>query len=137
MFLLWLSCPNVGIGPLASIPPLTKGRASPTNTPVFHPNSFTYWVLCGTMYSFPLVRYSCPFSAGVLHAHLCLKVYSWIICGEMHSMSIYSFAILFLFYNLTFWKYFCFIIREWNFINITPPIVVTITTIIIRVFKTA
>ena len=34
------------------------------------------------MYSFPLVRYSCLLSAGVLHALLCLKVYSRCICGE-------------------------------------------------------
>ena len=26
--------------------------------------------------------HSCPLSAGVLHALLCLKVYSWCICGE-------------------------------------------------------
>ena len=35
----------------------------------------SYQVLCGSIYSFPLVRYSCPLSAGVLHALLCLKVY--------------------------------------------------------------
>ena len=32
-----------------------------------------FWI---SMYSFPLVRYSCLLSAGVLHALLCLKVYS-------------------------------------------------------------
>ena len=42
----------------------------------------SYWVLCASIYSFPLVRHSCPFSAGVLHALLCLKVYSWCIHGE-------------------------------------------------------
>ena len=42
----------------------------------------SYQVLCGSMYSFPLVRYSCPLSAGVLHALLCLKVYSSCIHGE-------------------------------------------------------
>ena len=36
-----------------------------------------YWVLPGSIYSLPLVRYSCLFSAGVLHALLYLKVYSW------------------------------------------------------------
>ena len=40
------------------------------------------WVLCGSIYSFPLVRYSRPLSAGVLHALLCLKEYSWCIPGE-------------------------------------------------------
>ena len=41
-----------------------------------------YWVLRGSVYSFPLVRYSCLLSAGVLHALLCLKVYSWCIHRE-------------------------------------------------------
>ena len=40
------------------------------------------WVLHGSIYSFPLVRYSCLLSAGVLHALLCLKVHSWCIRGE-------------------------------------------------------
>ena len=35
-----------------------------------------------SIYYRPLVRYSCPLSAGILHALLCLKVYSWCICGE-------------------------------------------------------
>ena len=42
----------------------------------------SYRVLCGSMYSFPVVRYCCPLSAGVLKALLCLKVYSWCIRGE-------------------------------------------------------
>ena len=42
----------------------------------------SYWVLHGSVCSFPLVRSSCPLSAGVLHALLCLKVYSWCIRGE-------------------------------------------------------
>ena len=40
------------------------------------------WVLCGSVHSFPLVRYSCLLWAGVLHALLCLKVYLWCIWGE-------------------------------------------------------
>ena len=35
-----------------------------------------------SIYYRPLVRYSCPLSAGILHALLCLKVYSWCIRGE-------------------------------------------------------
>ena len=70
------SCPNVGIRPLLQFPhPL---RAGPVlQTLLFFPlvPSF-YRVVCGSIYSFPLVRYSCPISAGVLHALLCLKVYS-------------------------------------------------------------
>ena len=41
-----------------------------------------YQILPSSIYSFLLVRYSCPLSAGVLHALLCLKVYSWWIHGE-------------------------------------------------------
>ena len=40
------------------------------------------WVLHGSIYSFSLVMYSCPLSAGVLHTLQCLKVYSWCIHGE-------------------------------------------------------
>ena len=36
----------------------------------------SYQVLHGSIYSFPLNRYSCLVSAGVLHALLCLKVYT-------------------------------------------------------------
>ena len=42
----------------------------------------SYRVLCGSIYSFLLVRYSSPLSADVLHALLCLKVYSWCIHRE-------------------------------------------------------
>ena len=42
-------------------------------------------VLCGSVYSFPLVRYSCPLLAGVVHALLCLTVYSWCIHGERYT----------------------------------------------------
>ena len=41
-------------------------------------------VLCRSIYSFPLVRHSPLLSAGVLHALLCLKVYSWCICDERY-----------------------------------------------------
>ena len=34
------NCPDVGIGPPASVPPPAKGRSNPTNTPVFPPSSF-------------------------------------------------------------------------------------------------
>ena len=70
------SCPAVGIGPLLQFShPL---RAGPVLlTLLFFPlvPSF-YRVLGGFVYSFPLVRYSCLLSAGVLHAPLYLKVYS-------------------------------------------------------------
>ena len=83
MFLLWLrQLPRCGDQTPASVPPPAEGRSSPTNTPVHLPVPSSYRVLRGSICSFPLVRYSCPLSAGVLHALLCLKVYSWCIHGE-------------------------------------------------------
>ena len=70
------NCPDVGIGPLLQFPYLL--RAGPVLLILLFsplvPSS--YQVLHGSIYSFPLVRYSCPLSAGALHALLCLKVYS-------------------------------------------------------------
>ena len=96
MFLLWLrQLPWCGDLTPASIPWPAEGRSILTNTLVFSPGSFeSYQVLRGSIYSFPLVRYSCPLSVGVLHALLCLKVYSWCILEE-RSTSTYSSAILF------------------------------------------
>ena len=76
------NCPTVGIECLLQFPHLL--RAGPVLlTFLFFPVvPSSYWVLCGSIYSFPLVRYSCLLSAGVLHALLCLKVYSWCIRGE-------------------------------------------------------
>ena len=70
------NCPDVGIRPLLQFPHLP--RAGPILlTLLFFPLvPPSYRVLHGSIYSFPLVRYSCPLSAGVLHALLCLKVYS-------------------------------------------------------------
>ena len=48
----------------------------------FPPAPSSSWVLHGSVYSFPLVRYSWPVSAGVLHALLYLKVHSWWSRGE-------------------------------------------------------
>ena len=76
------SCPDVGIRPLLQFPhPL---RAGPVLlTLLFFPLvPSSYRVLRGSIYSFPLVSYSCPLSAGVLHALLCLKVCSSCIHGE-------------------------------------------------------
>ena len=70
------NCPDVGIGPHAAVLPPTEGRSSPTNTSVFSLVASSYQVLRRSIYSFPLVRYSCLLSAGVLHALLCLMVYS-------------------------------------------------------------
>ena len=83
MFLLSLrQLPHCGDRTPASVPLPTESRSSPTNTPVFPLVPSSYWVLRGSIYRFPLVRYSCLLSAGVPHALLCLKVYNWCIRGE-------------------------------------------------------
>ena len=90
------SYPSVGIEPLLQVPHLL--RAGPVLlTLLFLPLvPWSYWVFHGSIYSFPLVRYSCLLSAGVLHALLCLEgvflMYPW---REMCSASTYSSAILF------------------------------------------
>ena len=63
--------PNVGIGPLLQFP--HWWRADPILlTLLFFPLvPSSYWVLHGSIYSFPLVRYSCPLSAGVC-MHFCV-----------------------------------------------------------------
>ena len=70
------NCPSVGIGALLQFPHLL--RAGPVLlTLLFSPLvPSPYRVLCGSIYAFLQVRSSCPLSAGVLHALLCLKVYS-------------------------------------------------------------
>ena len=83
MFLLWLrQLPRCGDWTSASTPPPAEGRSSPINIPFFPLVPSSYWVLHGSIYSFLLGRYSCLLSAGVLHALLCLEVYSFCIRGE-------------------------------------------------------
>ena len=76
------SCLDVGIGPLLRF--LHPLRACPVLvTLLFYPLvPLSCWVLHGSIYSFQLVSDSCLLSAGVPHALLCRKVYSWCIHGE-------------------------------------------------------
>ena len=76
------NCPNVGVVSLLQSPhPLGAGPV--LLTLLFFPLVLSsYRVLHGSIYSLLQVRYSCLLSAGVLHALLRLKVYSWCICGE-------------------------------------------------------
>ena len=86
MFLLWLiQLPGCGDQTPASVPQCA--RVGPVLlTLLFSPLvPLSYQVLHGSIYSFPLVKYSCSLSAGVLHALLCLKVYSWYIYGERYT----------------------------------------------------
>ena len=78
----WDSGPNVGITPLLQFPHW------PREGPVLLTLLFvllvplSYWVLCSSIYSFLVVRYSRPLSVGILHTPLCLKVCSWCVHGE-------------------------------------------------------
>ena len=86
--------PRINCFTLSVVSPLTQTVAPCFSSPTCRGQVQSYWhscfslvpssyrVLCGSIYSFPLVRYSCLLSAGVLHARLCLKVYFWCICGE-------------------------------------------------------
>ena len=49
----------------ASVLPPARRRSSCAHSYFFPFLALSYWVLCGSIYSFPLVRYSCPLSAGV------------------------------------------------------------------------
>ena len=75
-----ITAPMWGLDPCFSSP--TGWGSSPTNTPVSPPSCFILPSFAWFYIFLPLVRHSCPLSAGILHAHLCLKVYSWHIHGE-------------------------------------------------------
>ena len=70
------SCPSVGVGPLLQFPHPPRVGPVLLTLQILPLVPLSYQVLRGSIYSFPLVRSSCPLSAGVLHALLCLKVYS-------------------------------------------------------------
>ena len=83
MFLLWLrQLPHCGDRTPASVPHTLRAGLALLTLLFFPLVPSSYWVLSGSIYSFPLVRYACPLPAGVLHALLCLKAYSWCIWGE-------------------------------------------------------
>ena len=79
-FTLSLKCfssdSDVGIRPLLLFPHLQKAGPVLLILLFFPLVPSSYRVSRGSIYSFPLVRYSCLLSAGVPHALLCLKVYS-------------------------------------------------------------
>ena len=70
------SCPTVGIRPLLQFPHPSRAGPVPLTLLFFPLVPLSYRVLHASIYSFPLVKYSCPLSAGVMLAFLCLKVYS-------------------------------------------------------------
>ena len=67
---------NCGDQTPASVPPPTKGKRSPTNTPVFLPSSFVLLSFMWFYIFFPAGQVLLSTLACVLHALLCLKVYS-------------------------------------------------------------
>ena len=76
------NCPTVGTGPLLQFPHPPRAGPVLLTLPFCPQLPSSYRVFHGSIYSFLLVRYSCPLSAGILQALLCLKVHSWCICGE-------------------------------------------------------
>ena len=74
--------PDVGIKPLFQFPHPRREGAVLLTLLCFPLVPSSYWILCGSLYSFPLVRFSCLVSANVLKELRCLKVYSWCIRGE-------------------------------------------------------
>ena len=75
------NCLDVEIRPLLQFPHPPRQGPIP-HTLLFSPLLLSsYWILHGSMYSFPVVRYSCLLSVG-LQDLLCLKVNSWGIHGE-------------------------------------------------------
>ena len=70
------NCPDVGIVTLLQFPHRLRAGPALLTLLFFSLVPLSYRVLCGSVYSFPLVRYFCPLSAGVLHALVCLKAYS-------------------------------------------------------------
>ena len=104
MLLLWLrQLPWCGDWTPASVPPPAKGRSSPSNTSVFPLVPSSYRVLRGSIYSFPVIRYSCPLSSGVF------LMFLW---REMYSMSTYSSTILLTPMYVCFRKYFPFLLSS-------------------------
>ena len=89
------SCPRVGIGPLLQFPP-SKGRSSPTNPPVFPPNSFAllnftwFYIFFSTCQVLMSTLSRCSACTSVSEG--VFLMYPW---REMFSTSTYSSAILF------------------------------------------
>ena len=89
------NCPDVGIRPLLQLPHLLRAGPVLLTLLFFCLVPLSCRVLHRSIYSFSLVTYSCPLSAGVLHALLSEGVFLLYPWREMYSMSTYSSAILF------------------------------------------
>ena len=83
MFLFWLrQFPWCGDKTPTSVPQPTEGKSLPTNTPAFPPSSFVLPSFAWFCIFFSTGQVLLCTSAGVMHALLYLKVYSWCICGQ-------------------------------------------------------
>ena len=98
------SCPRCGDQTPASVPPPTKGRSSPTNTPVFPPSSF---VLPSFAWVYIFFSIGQVLLSALSWCSVCTSVSEGVFLmyprRKMYSMSTYSSAILFL-YRVTFFK---------------------------------
>ena len=90
------TCPSVGNRTPASVPPPTKGRSSPTNTPVFPPSSFVLlsfaWFCIFFSSGQVLLSALSWCSAYTSVSEGVFLMYPW---REMYSTSTYSSTILF------------------------------------------
>ena len=125
MFLLWLRRLSwCGDWTMLQFPHSPRAGLDLITLLFFPLAPWSYWVLCGSIYSFPVVRYPCLLSAGVLQALLCLKVYSWCIRGERctprPASPLPSCSLPVAVFNWNFYVYFCgskFHIQEFSFIS--------------------
>ena len=92
-------CPAVGIRPLLQFLHQQRGGPVLLTLLLFPLVPSSYQGLHGSIYSFPLVRYSCQLSAEICRCSACTSVsegvflmYPW---REMYSMSTYSYATFF------------------------------------------
>ena len=104
------NCPDEGIRPLLQFPYLPRAGSVLLTLLFFPLLPSSYQVLCGSIYSFPVIRYSCLLSAGILQTLLFLKVYSWLsmerdvfhIHLHLHHLvlitSLFFISVLFLFF---------------------------------------
>ena len=76
------NCPDLGIALPFQFPYSLVAGPVLLTLPLSSFLPLSYWILHGSIYSFPVVRDFFQLSPGVLWDFLHLKIYSWCICGE-------------------------------------------------------
>ena len=100
MFLLWLrQLPPCRDRTPASVPPPTKDRSSPTNTPILPPSSFLLPSFAWFYIFFSASQVLLWALSWCSAALLCLKVYSWCIHFHLLLHHLVLSAIFFFFFN--------------------------------------